>query len=145
MTNKNESPRIALLTSQVNYDHTYLMEMRAAEHAEFLGCEIVEKAYAPGAYDMPIILKTLLQREDIDAVVTLGTIVKGETDHDKLIANQVARKITDLSLEFNKPIGLGISGPGVSMMGSKARIDKFATSAVTSAVKMWKELNRIQK
>jgi 6,7-dimethyl-8-ribityllumazine synthase len=94
---------------------------------------------------MPIILKTLLQREDIDAVVTLGTIVKGETDHDKLIANQVARKITDLSLEFNKPIGLGISGPGVSMMGSKARIDKFATSAVTSAVKMWKELNRIQK
>ncbi len=31
------------------------------------------------------------------------------------------------------------------MMGSKARIDKFATSAVTSAVKMWKELNRIQK
>ena len=51
MTNKKESPRIALLTSQVNYDHTYLMEMRAAEHAEFLGCEIVEKAYAPGAYD----------------------------------------------------------------------------------------------
>ncbi|MHA2503957.1 MAG: 6,7-dimethyl-8-ribityllumazine synthase [Candidatus Kariarchaeaceae archaeon] len=141
MSNKN--PRLALLTSQVNYDHTFLMEKRAEEHAEFLGCTVVVKSHVPGAFDMPLILKTLLEREDIDAVVTLGTIIKGETDHDKLIANQVARKITDLSLEYGKPVALGISGPGVTMMQSKARIEKFAVDAVQSAVKLWREKQRI--
>jgi len=144
MSETTKCPRIALLTSQTNYDHTYLMELRAEEHAQFLGCEVVEKAHVPGSYDMPLILKALLEREDIDAVVTLGTIIKGETNHDTLIANQVARKITDLGLEYNKPVGLGISGPGVTMMGSKARIEKFAVAAVESAVKMWREYHRLR-
>lgn len=138
------NPRLAIITSQTNYDHTYLMEMRAKEHAEFLGCEIVEVAHVPGVYDMPLILKVMLQRKDVDAVVTLGTIIKGESDHDVLIANQVARKITDLSLEFNKPVALGISGPNLTMMQSKARIESFATKSVEAAVKLWREMNRLK-
>ncbi|RMG25083.1 MAG: 6,7-dimethyl-8-ribityllumazine synthase [Methanobacteriota archaeon] len=138
-----KNPRLGIVTSQTNYDHTYLMEMRAKEHAEFLGCEIVEIAHVPGVYDMPLILKVMLQREDIDAVVTLGTIIKGESDHDVLIANQVARKITDLSLEYNKPVALGISGPNLTMMQSKARIESFATKSVEAAVKLWREMNRL--
>jgi len=134
-----EFPRLGFIVSQTNYDHTYLMEQRAIEHAEFLGCEVVEIAHVPGAYDMPYLIKKLIKKEDIDALVTLGTIIKGETDHDQLIASQVARKITDLSLEYDKPIGLGISGPGMTMMQSKARIEKFATSAVEAAVKLWRE------
>ncbi len=139
-----ESYNLAFLVSQTNYDHTYLMEMRAKDHAEFLGCNITKIAHVPGAYDMPIVLKKLLSLDSVDAVVTLGTIIKGESNHDELIAAQVARKVTDLSLEFNKPVALGISGPGLTMMQSKARIESFATKAVEAAVKLLKELKKLE-
>ncbi len=135
--------KIGILTSQTNYDHTFLMEQRAIEHAEFLGCDIILKAKVPGVYDMPLVLKKMLQRDDIDAVVTLGTIIQGDSNHDSLIANQVARKITDLSLQFDKPVSLGISGPGLTMMQSKARIEKFATSSVEAVVKVFKQLEKL--
>lgn len=138
-----KSPRLGIITSQTNYDHTYLMEMRALEHAEFLGCKVVKVAHVPGVYDMPLLLKTMLARDDVDAVITLGTIIKGESDHDSLIANQVARKITDLSLEYNKPVSLGISGPGLTMMQSKARIESFATKAIEAAVKLYREQHSV--
>lgn len=139
----SESPRLGIITSQTNYDHTYLMEKRALEHAEFLGCKVVVQAYVPGVYDMPLIIKAILKREDVDAVVTLGTIIKGESDHDQLIASQVARKITDLSLKYEKPVALGISGPGLTMMQSKARIESFATKAVEAAVKLFRQVAKL--
>lgn len=138
-------PRLAFVVSQTNYDHTYLMEKRAVEHAKFLGCKIMKISKVPGSFDMPLIIKILLERTDIDAIVTIGTIIKGESDHDQLIANQVARKIVDLSLEYNKPVSLGISGPGLSMMQSKARIEKFAVGAVEAAVKLWREIKSVEE
>ncbi|MDH5401036.1 MAG: 6,7-dimethyl-8-ribityllumazine synthase [Candidatus Heimdallarchaeota archaeon] len=145
MTNKIKLPKLAIVVSQTNYDHTYLMEKRAIEHANFLGCPIVEIARVPGSYDMPLIIKSLLQKENIDAIITLGTIIKGETEHDRIIAGQVARKIVDLSLEYDKPVSLGISGPGMTTLQSKARIEKFAVAAVESAVKIWREKDRINE
>ncbi len=136
-------PRLGIITSQTNYDHTYLMEKRALDHAEFLGCKVTVQAHVPGVYDMPLVLKQMLKRDDVDAVVTLGTIIKGESDHDQLIAAQVARKITDLSLEFEKPVALGISGPGLTMMQSKARIESFATKAVEAAVKLLRQISKL--
>ena len=57
---------------------------------------------------MPLAIKKLCQRDDIDAVVTIGSVIEGETDHDQVVMQHAARKIMDLSLEFNKPITLGI-------------------------------------
>ena len=145
MSKNKQFPKLAFVVSQTNYDHTYLMEKRALDHAEFLGCKIVKISKVPGAFDMPLVIKLLLEQDDVDAVVTLGTIIKGETDHDQLIANQVARKIVDLSLQYNKPVGLGISGPGLTMMQSKARIEKFAVSAVEAAVKLWREMKSLEE
>lgn len=142
MSNQTQ-PKLAFVVSQTNYDHTFLMEKRALDHAEFLGCEVVTINRAPGAFDMPLLIKNLLQKENIDAIVTLGTIIQGETKHDELIAAQVARKITDLSLEFNKPVSLGISGPGISIMQSKQRIEKFAVAAVEAAVKLYRQMHVI--
>ena len=45
---------------------------------------------------------------DYDGFIALGCIIKGETYHFELIANQCTKKIMDLSIEFNKPIGFGI-------------------------------------
>ena len=69
-------------------------------------------------------------------MVTLGAIVQGETQHDQIIAQQVAAKITDLSLQYEKPVTLGISGPGMTLNQGLARADEFSRRSVEAAIKM---------
>ena len=78
--------------------------------------------YVPGCYDMPLIISELLKRRDVDAVITLGAIVKGETKHDELIANSVAKSFIDLSLKYRKPVILGISGPDMTLQQARDRV-----------------------
>ena len=99
----------------------------------------------PGAYDMPIIVDSLLQKKDVDAVVTLGAIIKGQTKHDEVISHAVARALTDLSLKYQKPVSLGISGPGMQERHAYARIRPVAERAVEAVVRITDELKRIQK
>ncbi|MFI5415615.1 MAG: 6,7-dimethyl-8-ribityllumazine synthase, partial [Candidatus Lutacidiplasmatales archaeon] len=103
---------IALVASEFNYDVTMMMLERAREEIDFLGAQHGPVVKTPGVYDMPLAVKLLFDRKDVDAVVTLGAVIEGETDHDQVVMNQAARKLTDLSVEYGKPLGLGISGPG---------------------------------
>ena len=62
--------------------------------------------YAPGSFEIPFIIN---QNIDLyDGFVALGCIIRGETIHFELIANECARKIMDLSIISKKPIGFGI-------------------------------------
>lgn len=139
----SEKIRLGIVVSEFNYDITKMMLEKAKEHAEFLGAEVVAIARAPGVFDVPFFVKKLLERKDVDAVVTLGAIITGETKHDEVIAHQAARKILDLSLEFNKPVTLGISGPGQNRIQAMERIESYAKRAVEAAVKMVKRLREI--
>lgn len=127
--------KLGIVVSEFNYDITYLMLQRALEHAQFLEATITYVYKVPGTYDMPLAIKSLLQREDIDAVVTLGAVVEGDTMHDELVAQQAARKITDLAVEFSKPVTLGVPGPGMTRLQGLDRIDEYARRAVEGAVK----------
>jgi 6,7-dimethyl-8-ribityllumazine synthase len=131
--------RIGFVVAEFNRDITYMMEIEGEEHAKFLGAEIVERVYVPGAYDMPLAIKRLLAKDTIDAVVTIGCVIEGATGHDEIVVQHAARKILDLSLEYNKPVALGISGPGMTRMEASERID-YARRAVESAVKMVRRL-----
>jgi len=127
--------KLGFVVAEFNRDITYMMEIEAEEHAKFLGAEIVERIYVPGAYDMPLAIKKLLSDGKVDAVVTIGCVIEGSTGHDEIVVQHAARKILDLSLEFDKPVSLGISGPGMTRMEASERID-YARRAVESAVKM---------
>ncbi|MFP3872551.1 MAG: 6,7-dimethyl-8-ribityllumazine synthase [Candidatus Natronoplasma sp.] len=134
-----EDMNMGIVVSEFNYDITQMMLERAKKHAEFLGVEVTEVTHVPGVFDMALAIKSLLKRDDIDAVVTLGAVIKGETRHDETVMSHAARKITDLSLEYEKPVALGITGPGMSRMEAEERIER-AKNAVESAVKMYKRL-----
>ncbi len=127
--------KIGFVVAEFNRDITYQMEILGEEHAKFLGAEVTEKIYVPGAYDMPLAIKKLLENKDIDAVVTVGCVIEGDTSHDEVVVAQVTRKMTDLSLEYNKPVALGISGPGMTRMQAMERMD-YAKRAVEAAVKL---------
>lgn len=131
--------RVAIVASEYNFDVTSAMVERAKEEIAFLGATLGPVLKTPGVYDMPLAVKALFARKEIDAVVALGAVIEGETQHDEVVMNQAARKLTDLSVEYSKPLGLGITGPGETRLQAQERIEN-AASAVRAVVKMVQRL-----
>jgi 6,7-dimethyl-8-ribityllumazine synthase len=130
---------IGIVVSEFNFDITSMMLERAKAHAEFLEVNISKTMTVPGVFDMPLAVKKMCMDKSIDGVVTLGCVIEGETEHDDIVITNAARKITDLSVEYNKPVSLGITGPGMTRLQAEDRIDK-GRDAVESVVKMLKKL-----
>ncbi len=137
--------KLAIVVSEFNYDVTYLMLQKAVNHAKFLGAEVTHVVKVPGAFEVPIAVKKLLDKGDVDAVVTIGAVIQGATKHDELVAGQTARKLMDLALEYGKPVTLGIIGPGASRMQALERVEDYARRAVEAAVKMVRRLKAVDE
>jgi 6,7-dimethyl-8-ribityllumazine synthase len=139
-----EKIKLGMVVAEFNRDITYMMETLAKEHAEFLGAEITDIIRVPGAFDVPIAVKKILEKGDVDAIVTIGCVIEGETEHDEIVAQHAARKIMDLSLEYGKPVTLGISGPGMGRIAAHQRVD-YAKRAVEAAVKLVRRLREYEE
>jgi len=137
-------PRIGIVVAEFNYDITYLMLQKALSHASFLGLEVAYVFKVPGTYEIPLAVEHLLRRDDVDGVVVLGAVIKGETKHDELVADQTARKLMDLMVQYSKPIGLGIIGPGATRGQAMERIEDYARRAVEAVAKMIKRLDKLK-
>lgn len=136
---------IAIVVSEFNEEITSRMLSVAQEKAKIMKLKIIYICKVPGAYDMPIIIDTLLQKKDVDGIVTLGAIIKGQTKHDEVIANSIVNTLTNLSIKYKKPISLGITGPGMQERHAYARIRPVAERAVEAVLKISNELGRIQE
>lgn len=130
-----EKIRLAIVVSEFNFDVTYLMLQKALDHAKVVNADVKVVVRVPGTFELPIAVAALISRDDVDAVVTLGAVIKGETEHDEVVAHQTARKLLDLSLQYEKPVSLGIIGPGATRAQAQARIEEYARRAVEAAVK----------
>jgi 6,7-dimethyl-8-ribityllumazine synthase len=62
----------------------------------------------PGSMELVHAANIILSNHDIDGVIALGCIVKGETDHDKYISNAVANGLVNVSIKYNKPVIFGV-------------------------------------
>ncbi|MCQ5376359.1 MAG: 6,7-dimethyl-8-ribityllumazine synthase [Methanomassiliicoccales archaeon] len=131
---------IGIVVSEYNFDITSMMLERAKEHAKFLDVNIAKIVTVPGVFDMPLAIKKMIQEKDIDGIVTIGAVIEGETEHDEVIMQHAARKIADLALEYDKPVTLGISGPGMTRLQAEERIEK-AREAMEACVKLLKALS----
>lgn len=127
--------RIGICAAEFHWDIVGQMLEFAKRHAEFLGAEVVDEKIVPGSFELPLAAKELADRDDIDAVVALGAVIEGDTGHHQTVMNQASRKIMDLSLEYGKPVSLGVSGPGETRMEAQERINEYARRAVEAAVK----------
>jgi len=132
--------KIGLVVAEFNRDITYMMEVLAKEHAEILGAEVSEVIRVPGVFDTPLAIKRMLEKGNVDAIATIGCVIEGDTEHDEVVAQHAARKIMDLGLEYNVPVTLGISGPGMGRIAAHQRVD-YAKRAIEAAVKLVKRLN----
>ena len=62
----------------------------------------------PGAWELPLAVQTLARRQDIDAVIALGTVIRGETAHFEYVAGECVRGLNRVMLESSKPVTLGV-------------------------------------
>lgn len=131
--------KIAFVVSEFNYDITSRMLERAQAHVEFLREESGPVVWTSGVFDTSLPIKKLLKSKDVDAVVVIGAVIQGETGHDQIVAGHASRKAADLAIEFEKPVGLAITGPGMSRLQAESRID-VGRHAVEAVVKTHRQL-----
>jgi 6,7-dimethyl-8-ribityllumazine synthase len=125
--------RLGIVASRFNEDIAGELLKRAKAQAEKLGAE-VSVTSVPGALEIPLALQWLAQLRTFDALVAIGCVIRGETYHFEIVANESARGVTDVSLEFGVPIGNGILTTEDEAQ-AKARLDKGA-EAVRVAIEM---------
>ena len=82
----------------------------------------------PGALEIPIALQWLAQSSRFDALVALGVVIRGETYHFELVANESGRGVMDVQLQTGIPIANGIITTENEAQ-AEARIGKGAEAA----------------
>ncbi len=135
---------IAIVVSEFNKDVTSRMLSVAQEKAESMKLKIVYTCSVLGSFDMPVIVDTLLKKNNVDGIVTLGAIITGQTKHDEVISHATAKTLTELSVKYQKPVSLGIIGPALQERHAHARIRPVAERAVEAAERIFDELKRIK-
>lgn len=68
----------------------------------------IDLYWVPGSFEIPMIVEKLLGMKNYDAIICLGTLIKGETPHFEYIATHVTKLILDLSVKYSKPVVFGI-------------------------------------
>ncbi|MBZ6496162.1 6,7-dimethyl-8-ribityllumazine synthase [Natrinema longum] len=130
---------LGLVVAEFNRPITEQMEQEALEAANAAGAEVYETVHVPGVYDAPLAADRLARREGVDAVAVIGTVITGDTDHDQVITDATAQRLSDVSLERDTPVTLGVTGPGMSAAESRERVENAAT-AVDGALDLVDEL-----
>lgn len=108
----------------------------AKEEASSKNWKIGEVTWVPGSMEAPLALDRMLQRDEIQGAVVLGIIERGETDHGLVMGQSVTRAVIELQIKHNKPIGLGIIGPGAEPEHIGPRLESHARAAVGAVAAM---------
>lgn len=70
--------------------------------------ENIYRNSVPGSFELTLGAQFLAQHEEIDAVICIGVVIKGDTKHDDYINHAVANGLTSVSLKYNKPVAFGL-------------------------------------
>ena len=133
--------RLGIVASRFNEEITGELLKRARDEARKLGVEVEEKS-VPGALEIPLALQWMAQSGRFDALAAVGVVIRGETYHFEIVANESARGLMDVALEFGLPIANGILTTEDEPQ-ALARLDKGA-EAVRVAVEMSKLRARLK-
>jgi 6,7-dimethyl-8-ribityllumazine synthase len=127
--------RLGIVASRFNEEISGKLLERARAEAQKLKaeCSVVS---VPGALEIPLALQWMAQSGRFDALVALGAVIRGETHHFDIVANESARGVMDVMLDFGLPVANGILTTDDERQAN-ARLDKGA-EAVRVALEMAK-------
>ena len=128
--------RLGIVCGSFHRDEVERMLEYARDEAASKNWEVADVAWVPGSMEAPLALDRMLHREEIDGAVVLGIIERGETDHDLVMGQSVTKAVIELQITHNKPIGLGIIGPGAEPEHIEPRLEPHARAAVGAVTAM---------
>ncbi|MEY4633643.1 MAG: hypothetical protein RLZ18_1015 [Actinomycetota bacterium] len=128
--------RIAIIGARFN-DHIVVPlrdgALRGLERVGVADGDITE-AWVPGAFELPLAAQALAETGKVDAIICLGTVIRGDTPHFDYVCGEAARGIQDAQLNTGIPVMFGVltvnteqqaidrSGPGIDNKGDEAAV-----------------------
>jgi 6,7-dimethyl-8-ribityllumazine synthase len=101
-------PRLALCVARFYSDLADRLERGAREAAEQAGVQTVQAFSVPGAFELPLAAKYAAESGRFDAVVCLGAVIRGETDHYDYVCSAATNGISAVALQTGVPCGFGV-------------------------------------
>ena len=139
-----EHMRVGIVVSRFNAEIGEILLQGALRALNEAG--VAEAAIAvvtvPGALETPLALQRMAQTGDYDALVALGAVIRGETYHFEIVANESAAGVASVQLEFGIPIGNAILTTDTDDQ-AKARADAKGHDATLAALEMANALTAI--
>lgn len=93
----------------------------------------------PGAFEIPLVAQRLAEKDEIDAVITLGAVIRGETPHFDYVSGEVASGVTRVSLDSKKPIIFGVLTTDTieqALARTGVKLGNKGSEAATTAIEM---------
>jgi 6,7-dimethyl-8-ribityllumazine synthase len=99
---------IGIVQARFNEDITNALAQACIAELQAMGVESIDHVFVPGALEVPLALQAMAERAEYDALIALGCIIRGETYHFELVANESGAGVTRVGLDYHIPIANAI-------------------------------------
>mgnify|MGYP001586928391 CR=1 FL=1 len=110
---KGDGLKMAVVVSRFNHFITDRLLEGCLDALERHGVALkdVTVVKVPGSFEIPLAAKKIAQKKKVDAIICLGSVMRGDTPHNEYIAAEVTKGIAQVSLETEVPIAYGVITP----------------------------------
>ncbi len=136
-----QSMRIGIVVSEWNNDITDNLLRGAVETLSECGASLdyIKIIYVPGSFELPAGAQMLFENTSVEAVITLGCVIRGETPHFDFVCNACAQGVKDVSIKYKKPVIFGLltdNNVEQSRARSGGNLGNKGVEAAVTAIKM---------
>lgn len=136
-----QSMRIGIVVSEWNNDITDNLLRGAVETLTECGASLdyIKIIYVPGSFELPSGAQMLLENTSVEAVITLGCVIRGETPHFDFVCNACAQGVKDVAIKYKKPVIFGLltdNNVEQSRARSGGNLGNKGVEAAVTAIKM---------
>ena len=146
-TKVNSKLKIAIVRGDYHKDLTKSLERACIEYLIISGVktENIGTFAVPGSWEIPLLVKKIASSKKFDGIVAFGVIVKGETYHFEMIANECARALMNSALEFNIPVTFEVLAVYNLEQAQKRSTGKYnkGIEAAKAVLKTIRELSKL--
>ncbi|MEE2625821.1 MAG: 6,7-dimethyl-8-ribityllumazine synthase [Candidatus Thermoplasmatota archaeon] len=136
MNHQDSDRKIGIVCGSYHKSEVERMLEWSSDEAVKLNLIVEDVLWVPGAMEVPLALDRLLSRDDIEGAACLGIIEKGQTQHGLAMGQAVIKSIIELQLVHEKPVGLGIIGPGAEPSHIEPRLESHARASIAAVASM---------
>ena len=145
--------RVAIVTSRFNEEITKPLLAGALQRLQELGVpeEQVTVAWVPGAVEIPLLAQQFAANSEIDVIIALGAVIRGDTGHYDFVCQQVSEGCLRVGLDYQKPVIFGIlTTENVAQAkeragGKKGHKGREAVDAAYEMVSMLEQVRQLTK